>query len=142
MSPPPDLICFSHLRWDFVWQRPQHLMTRAAAGRRVWFVEEAVDGERAALTRRTVERGVQVVRPVIPAGTGRREHERQLRLMGDFILIPLSERVRQALAGAAARRGEREALLRRLRDHINNDVLTLSHGDVETIFLEWLALAE
>jgi hypothetical protein len=62
--------------------------------------------------------------------------------MGDFILIPLSERVRQALAGAAAQRGEREALLRRLRDHINNDVLTLSHGDVETIFLEWLALAE
>jgi UDP-galactopyranose mutase len=24
------LICFSHLRWDFVYQRPQHLMTRAA----------------------------------------------------------------------------------------------------------------
>jgi len=21
-----DLICFSHLRWDFVFQRPQHLM--------------------------------------------------------------------------------------------------------------------
>lgn len=35
-----DLICFSHLRWDFVFQRPQHLMTRAARGRRVFFVEE------------------------------------------------------------------------------------------------------
>ena len=24
------LICFSHLRWHFVYQRPQHLMTRFA----------------------------------------------------------------------------------------------------------------
>ena len=29
-SGPPLLICFSHLRWDFVFQRPQHLMTRFA----------------------------------------------------------------------------------------------------------------
>lgn len=62
--------------------------------------------------------------------------------MGDFILIPLSDRVRQALAEAACRRGENEALLRRLREHINNDVLTLSHGDVETILVEWLTPAE
>jgi len=25
----PLLVCFSHLRWDFVWQRPQHLLSRA-----------------------------------------------------------------------------------------------------------------
>ena len=62
--------------------------------------------------------------------------------MADFILIPLSERVRQALAEATSRGGEKEALIRRLRDHINNDVLTLSHGDVETILMQWLALAE
>ncbi|MEA2563162.1 MAG: hypothetical protein QOH06_4666 [Acidobacteriota bacterium] len=36
----PDLICLSHLRWDFVWQRPQHLMSRFARDRRVFFVEE------------------------------------------------------------------------------------------------------
>jgi UDP-galactopyranose mutase len=36
----PDLICFSHLRWNFVFQRPQHLMTRCARERRVFFVEE------------------------------------------------------------------------------------------------------
>jgi len=29
-----DLVCFSHLRWDFVFQRPQHLMSRMAKGRR------------------------------------------------------------------------------------------------------------
>jgi glycosyltransferase involved in cell wall biosynthesis len=37
-----DLICISHLRWDFVYQRPQHLMTRAARTRRVFYVEEPV----------------------------------------------------------------------------------------------------
>jgi UDP-galactopyranose mutase len=35
-----DLICFSHLRWNFVYQRPQHLMTRCAQDRRVFFFEE------------------------------------------------------------------------------------------------------
>jgi UDP-galactopyranose mutase len=38
----PDLICFSHLRWDFVYQRPQHLLSRAAKTRRVVFVEEPI----------------------------------------------------------------------------------------------------
>lgn len=41
-SPIRDLICFSHLRWNFVFQRPQHLMTRAAQGWRVFFIEEPV----------------------------------------------------------------------------------------------------
>jgi glycosyltransferase involved in cell wall biosynthesis len=36
----PDLICLSHLRWDFVYQRPQHLMARWARERRVFFFEE------------------------------------------------------------------------------------------------------
>lgn len=37
-----DLICLSHLRWDFVFQRPQHLMTRFARTRRVFFFEEPI----------------------------------------------------------------------------------------------------
>jgi glycosyltransferase involved in cell wall biosynthesis len=37
-----DLICLSHLRWNFVFQRPQHLMTRCARERRVFFVEEPI----------------------------------------------------------------------------------------------------
>src|SRR5688572_9633549 len=40
----PDLVCFSHLRWDFVYQRPQHLLTRCARDRRVFFVEEPIFG--------------------------------------------------------------------------------------------------
>jgi glycosyltransferase involved in cell wall biosynthesis len=42
--PPTDLVCLSHLRWDFVYQRPQHLMTRFAKHHRVFFVEEPVVG--------------------------------------------------------------------------------------------------
>jgi UDP-galactopyranose mutase len=38
----PDLLCLSHLRWNFVFQRPQHLMTRCAREGRVFFVEEPV----------------------------------------------------------------------------------------------------
>jgi len=37
-----DLVCFSHLRWDFVFQRPQHLLTRFARERRVFFIEEPI----------------------------------------------------------------------------------------------------
>ena len=36
------IIVFSHLRWDFVFQRPQHLMTRMALSHRVFFFEEPV----------------------------------------------------------------------------------------------------
>jgi UDP-galactopyranose mutase len=35
-----DLVCISHLRWDFVWQRPQHLISRLAQHQRIVFVEE------------------------------------------------------------------------------------------------------
>ncbi len=35
-----EIVCISHLRWDFVWQRPQHLLSRLARQHRVFFVEE------------------------------------------------------------------------------------------------------
>ena len=37
-----DLVCFCHLRWDFVYQRPQHLLSRFAKLSRVFFIEEPV----------------------------------------------------------------------------------------------------
>lgn len=36
------MIVFSHLRWDFVWQRPQHLLSHLAKYYRILFVEEPV----------------------------------------------------------------------------------------------------
>jgi glycosyltransferase involved in cell wall biosynthesis len=37
-----DLVCFSHLRWNFVYQRPQHLLSRFSNHTRVFFVEEPI----------------------------------------------------------------------------------------------------
>ncbi len=39
-TPVPVLLVFSHLRWHFVTQRPQHLLRRAARSRPVFFWEE------------------------------------------------------------------------------------------------------
>jgi len=64
-----DLVCFSHLRWDFVYQRPQHLLTRCARDRRVFFVEEPVFGNGSMrLEVREHESGVHVVVPQLPDG--------------------------------------------------------------------------
>ena len=40
---PTTLICFSHLRWNFVFQRPQHLMSRFAREMNVIYWEEPTD---------------------------------------------------------------------------------------------------
>jgi UDP-galactopyranose mutase len=40
---PTTLICFSHLRWNFVFQRPQHLMSRFAREMNVIYWEEPVE---------------------------------------------------------------------------------------------------
>lgn len=37
-----NLICFSHLRWNFVYQRPQHLLSRLSKKYTVFYIEEAV----------------------------------------------------------------------------------------------------
>src|SRR5215203_3992187 len=65
----PALICFSHLRWGFVWQRPQHLLARFGRDLDVYFVEELelMDaGERARLSIEK-KNGVTVITPCLPA---------------------------------------------------------------------------
>ena len=65
----PDLVCFSHLRWDFVYQRPQHLLTRCARDRRVFFVEEPIFGNGSMrLDVHEGDGGVRVVVPHLPEG--------------------------------------------------------------------------
>ncbi|MCA1857612.1 glycosyltransferase [Massilia oculi] len=49
----PTLIVFCHLRWDFVFQRPQHLMTRLAEHYDILFVEEPVYSEGQAYLKKT-----------------------------------------------------------------------------------------
>ena len=40
--PSPPLVVFSHLRWDFVYQRPQHLLSRFAEEQAVFVIEEPI----------------------------------------------------------------------------------------------------
>ena len=83
----PDLVCLSHLRWDFVYQRPQHLMSRCARDRRVFFVEEPLreDGP-ARLEVSERPGGVRVVVPRLPHGLSPAEAEAaQRELLHDLL---------------------------------------------------------
>jgi glycosyltransferase involved in cell wall biosynthesis len=66
------LVCFSHLRWDFVWQRPQHLLIRAAQKYRVLFVEEPVfrGDESPRMDLSTRPGGVTIALPILPKRFG------------------------------------------------------------------------
>jgi len=83
----PDLLCFSHLRWNFVFQRPQHLMTRCAGERRVYFIEEPIwdDSSSPRLHLEAID-GVTVVTPHVPHGLDdERLVSTQRRLLDDLI---------------------------------------------------------
>lgn len=83
----PTLLCFSHLRWNFVFQRPQHLLTRAAASYQVIFFEEPVfrDVEQATLDL-DLQRGVIIAVPVLPIGLEEQEAIRvQSELLDDLL---------------------------------------------------------
>lgn len=64
-----DLLVFSHMRWDFVFQRPQHLLSRHAKYRRVFYFEEPIFGmtEVPRLHLRETSENVLVVIPYLPA---------------------------------------------------------------------------
>lgn len=68
MSPllAPDLICLSHIRWDFVYQRPHQLMSHAAAHGRVFFVEEPFPASHIHLEVQQVGDMLYVVIPHMP----------------------------------------------------------------------------
>jgi glycosyltransferase involved in cell wall biosynthesis len=91
----PTLIVFCHLRWDFVFQRPQHLMTRLAEHYNILFVEEPVHSEGAAHLQKTaVAPNITVCRPHTPIQHTHGFHDDQLptmqRLLAD--LVPEGER--------------------------------------------------
>jgi glycosyltransferase involved in cell wall biosynthesis len=62
----PDVVCLSHLRWNFVFQRPHHLMTRFARHRRVFYVEEYVPDAAVAHMEMTFDGGVSIAVPHVP----------------------------------------------------------------------------
>jgi glycosyltransferase involved in cell wall biosynthesis len=63
--PTLTLIVFSHLRWNFVFQRPQHLLTRLAAHYQVLFIEEPAHAAGAPrLEVESGDAGVTIIRPL------------------------------------------------------------------------------
>ena len=74
-----DLVVFSHLRWDFVYQRPQHLLTRAALERRVLFIEEPLPADEIHFKLRRDPSGVTVCVPHLPADLEPRKVEELLQ---------------------------------------------------------------
>jgi UDP-galactopyranose mutase len=85
------LICFSHLRWNFVFQRPQHLMSRFARSMRVIFWEEPVLVEALGAAQLAVEicpaSGVEVVVPQLPAQADRSNDAATLRQLLDTLAL-------------------------------------------------------
>jgi glycosyltransferase involved in cell wall biosynthesis len=64
----PHILCFSHLRWNFVYQRPQHLMSRFARDRRVFYWEEPVHHDAGPWLQVTHgDDGVTVIVPHLPS---------------------------------------------------------------------------
>jgi UDP-galactopyranose mutase len=85
---PPDVICLSHLRWDFVFQRPQHLLTRCARNHRVFFVEEPVrDSGIPRMQLHTRQNAVRVAVPHLPPGLSHEEYETLQEGLLDQLLI-------------------------------------------------------
>jgi UDP-galactopyranose mutase len=85
-----DIVCFSHLRWNFVYQRPQHLMNRLAAHHRIFFIEEPIFeafGTDAWFEgREDPFAGVNVIIPHLPAGLSQQESiDNQIGLLNDVI---------------------------------------------------------
>ncbi len=79
------LVVFSHLRWDFVYQRPQHLLARLAVDRPVLFVEEPVFDERPAFAEMLSPMdNVRVLRPHTPIRAPG-FHDDQLPVMRELV---------------------------------------------------------
>ena len=61
-----DIVCFSHLRWNFVYQRPQHLLSRFSKNSRVFFIEEPIwDTGQEIISTTQVAENITVVVPYL-----------------------------------------------------------------------------
>jgi len=89
MKPETDIVCLSHLRWGFVYQRPNHLMSRFARERRTFFFEEPLfDADEPQLEMKRVSDNLIVVTPHLPKAdhdaTIQRQKQVLDRLLQDF----------------------------------------------------------
>src|SRR5881227_3839081 len=64
------IVVFSHLRWNFVFQRPQHLLSRFARRQRIFFIEEPLAADDAYWELHQPQENILVCRPHTPARAG------------------------------------------------------------------------
>jgi glycosyltransferase involved in cell wall biosynthesis len=60
-----DMVVFCHLRWDFVYQRPQHIISRFADDLRILFVEEPLPRQEEGNPVRVISDQLHVLQPNI-----------------------------------------------------------------------------
>ncbi len=90
-----DVLCLSHLRWDFVFQRPQHLLTRCGRSRRVFYFEEPiVDDDTEPRLDVQIRGNVTVFVPHLPSVDDQESNAIQRRLLDDAMA---KYRIRQYL---------------------------------------------
>lgn len=99
VSKPNNLsfIVHSHLRWDFVWQRPQQIISRLAHDHPILFVEEPVIGD-AAFSGLEISYPHSNVIRVVPHldGTRASNYDRSAKMVRDFLLEELANNFRLA----------------------------------------------
>lgn len=82
----PVLLCFSHLRWNFVFQRPQHLMSRFVKTHEVIYWEEPnfhLDSQPKLNIVKCEKTGVTVITPILPEGLTDQQLETAMRALLD-----------------------------------------------------------
>ena len=85
------ILCLSHLRWNFVFQRPQHLLTRAARTNTVLYFEEPLyENVTRPVLRATDTDGLRVLTPVLPQGTTPSQATAMLRALLNNALASVS----------------------------------------------------
>ena len=82
------LLCFSHLRWDFVYQRPQHILALASRTNQLIYFEEPVfeDVQQAFMRINDVAPSIKVITPVLTTGTGAADADQTQRRFLDLLV--------------------------------------------------------
>ncbi len=84
-----DLVCFSHLRWSFVFQRPQHLLSRFVKHFRVFYIEETIfNDEPDKIIIKKSDENVWVITPTVHHfGTEGEMRQRQKNLLSNLFEV-------------------------------------------------------
>jgi glycosyltransferase involved in cell wall biosynthesis len=87
-----NLLCFSHLRWDFVFQRPQHLLTRFSQELNVFFLEEPIFDSSTAPSLKQEKKSatLTILRPHLQSGLPPEEVNAVLKMLLDQFLASVA----------------------------------------------------